>query len=212
MTLTGDLEEEEIDAVIVTYTDGDIPTTHNTAVTLDSRAEEPGLLTVDIPEGQIITGIDVEYSMTAHGGAYMSEQRSFLLCATNDATEDQVYSGIGGSGGTYDYERTGLDMANGLSGEVDFELHAFRTWGGEGSNTDYNYVVDETWTLTVHYGEAPDCPNPSSLTVDNITSDSADLGWRPVARKRNGIWNGVRMALCQVKEPWWKKPMKTLTI
>ena len=38
---------------------------------------------------------------------------------------------------------------------MDFELHAFRNWGGTGSNTAYNYVYNGTWALIVHYEDIP---------------------------------------------------------
>ncbi|TVQ86397.1 MAG: T9SS C-terminal target domain-containing protein, partial [Bacteroidetes bacterium] len=136
------------------YDGGDIPTTYNTSVTPSSNALEPGVLTVTIPENAVITGVDVEYKMTAQGGGWTSEQRSFIRCVSpGGTTEPQVASGSGNSAGTYDYNRTGLTIANGVEGggEITFELHAFRTWGGSGSNTTYNFVPNNTWKVVVHY-------------------------------------------------------------
>jgi hypothetical protein len=64
-----------------TYSLGDIPTTYNTAPNTTILAEQPGLLTVNIPGGAIITGVDIEYDMTAHGGMYMAEQASYIYVA-----------------------------------------------------------------------------------------------------------------------------------
>ncbi len=136
------------------YDLGDIPSTYNTNVTTASSALDPGQMTVTIPEGATITGVDIEYKMTSHGGAWMSEQRSFMRCVSpGGTTESQVYSGTSNSGGTIDYERTGLDIANNVTGggDIEFELHAFRTWGGSGSSTQYVYVPNNTWKIIVYY-------------------------------------------------------------
>ncbi len=148
-------ETENLLIGVAPYYDlGDVPTTHNTNVNTGSTALEPGEMSVTIPEGATITGIDVEYKMTSHGGAWMSEQRSFLKCVSDGGeTESQVYTGEANTGGTIEYHRAGLDIANGVEGggDIEFELHAFRTWGGSGSNTQYIYVPNETWKIIVHY-------------------------------------------------------------
>lgn len=155
---TGDYTFEDTYEIIIgqapVYDLGDIPTTYNQNVTTGSVAAEPGVMTVTIPEGATITGVDVEYAMTATGGGWTSEQRSFLKCVTEGGTaESTVSEGSGGSAGTMEYSRTGLDLANGVvgGGEIVFELHAFRTWGGSGSNTQYNYVNNNTWKVIVYF-------------------------------------------------------------
>ena len=136
------------------YSEGDIPSTFNNNPTTASNALEPGQMTVTIPEGATITGVDVAYNLTSHGGAWMSEQRSFLRCVSDGGTtESQVYSGTTNSGGTIEYERTGLNIANNVTGggDIEFELHVFRTWGGSGSNTQYVFVPNNTWKIIVYY-------------------------------------------------------------
>ncbi len=137
------------------YSLGDIPSTYNTNANTGSSALDPGVMTVTIPEGATITGVDVEYKMTSHGGAWMSEQRSFIRCVSDGGeTEPQVYQGsTTNSGGTVDYHRTGLTIANNVEGggDITFELHAFRTWGGSGSNTQFVFVPNNTWKLIVYY-------------------------------------------------------------
>ncbi|MFP4288175.1 MAG: C25 family cysteine peptidase [Bacteroidales bacterium] len=150
------------------YDEGDIPTTFNENVTTSSNALEPGVLTVTIPEGATITGVDVEYDMTAFNGAWMSEQRSFLRCVTEGGTtEGSVAQGSGTSAGTFEYNRTGLNIANDVvgGGEVTFELHAFRTWGGSGSDTEYNYVDNNSWKIIVHF-------TLPGYTVDFLVEDT----------------------------------------
>ena len=117
------------DSVTATYSAGSIPTTLNTSVTTSSRATTPGLLTVTIPAGAIITSVNVVYNMTAILPDYKSDQRSFMLCSsTGGNTEAAVYSGVGNTAGTYVYSRTGLTIANNVmgGGNINFELHAFR--------------------------------------------------------------------------------------
>ena len=136
------------------YSEGDIPSTHSSNPHTGSNALEPGEMTITIPEGATIVGVDVEYDLTSHGGAWMSEQRSFLRCISDGGeTEPEVYEGQTNSGGTIEYSRTGLDIANNVEGggDIDFELHVFRTWGGSGSNTQYVYAPNETWKIIVHY-------------------------------------------------------------
>ena len=137
-----------------TYAEGEIPTTLKTNVTTQSNALEPGSLTLTIPDGAVVTGVDVQYKMHSQTGAWMNEQRSFLRCVSDGGeTEASVSFGTGSSGGTLHYERTGLDIANNVEGggEITFELHAFRTWGGSGSGTQFVHVPNHTWKIFVHY-------------------------------------------------------------
>ncbi|MFW5757350.1 MAG: C25 family cysteine peptidase [Bacteroidota bacterium] len=150
------------------YNQGDIPTTYNQNVTTSSNATDPGVMTVTIPEDATITGVDVEYDMTAFNGAWMSEQRSFVRCVSEGGTtEESVAQGSGNAEGTFEYSRTGLDIANNVTGggEVTFELHAFRTWGGSGSDTEYNYVNNNSWKMIVHFTQPV-------YTVDFVVEDT----------------------------------------
>ena len=157
--VTGEYEFSDSREIIIgeapVYDQGDIPTTYNTNPNINSNALEPGVLTVSIPENAEIIGVDVEYNMTSHGGAWMSEQRSFIRCVSEGGTtEGSVATGpSSNSPGTHTYNRTGLTIANGVEGggDVTFELHAFRTWGGSGSNTQYAFVPNNTWKVIVHY-------------------------------------------------------------
>ncbi len=140
------------------YTEGDLPSTHNETPSTESSALEPGEMIVSIPEGAIITSVTVEYAITSHNMAWMSEQRSFLRCVSEGGeTEQQVHAGSSESGGTKEYHRSGLDIANNVvgGGDIAFELHVFHTWeswnGPGGSNTEYVYVPNETWKVIVYY-------------------------------------------------------------
>ena len=173
------------------YTEKDIPSTFAENVNTDSSSLEPGQISVNIPEESIIVGVDVSYSMKSHSGAYMSDQRSFIRCVSEGGeTEPQVYSGNNDTPGTQQYERLGLDIANGVEGggEIEFELHAFRIWGGEGSNTNYVYVPVNTWEIWVHHefpayevtflvkNQLDDLVENATIKVGNTTRETNDSG------------------------------------
>ncbi len=138
----------------VYYDGGHIPTTLRSSVNPNHSSDQPGLLSISIPFGATITGVDLSYDFTSHNGAWMSNQRSFLRCVSpGGTTEPEVISGELQSQGTEHYNRSGLTIANNVSGVVslDFELHAFRTWGGSGTNTEFAYIPDNSWNILVHY-------------------------------------------------------------
>jgi hypothetical protein len=148
------------DSASATYTAGDIPTDSGfQGLGLSSHC--PGMLTVPIPVGARITGVDVSYTMTAKASGWMSQQVSQLRCTSSGgASESQVFYGVSDTTGTYTYQRTGLAIANGVQGggDVTFELHAGRTWPFSGCDTFDNKVDNNSWTVTVYY-EPPTNPN-----------------------------------------------------
>lgn len=135
--------------IVVTYTNGDINTEYSTGPTITSTTACPGTLTVNVPTGYYIASTDVAYTMTTASNGWMSEQRSLLVCTTNNTTEAAITSGVGGTTGTYTYNRTGLSLANNLTGAVNFELRAWRTYGGSGCDATYNRVDNNSWKITV---------------------------------------------------------------
>lgn len=142
--------------VTATCFGGDIPTDDGfTSIAASSSC--PGLLFVPIPSGADIESVDVSYSMTSAHNAYISDQRSQLRCTSpGGLPEPGITAGVGFITGTYLYERTGLDLANSVTGggDIRFELHAGRTWssaGYTGCQTWNNQVDNNTWSITVHY-------------------------------------------------------------
>ncbi|SCY91648.1 T9SS type A sorting domain-containing protein [Flavobacterium caeni] len=127
----------------------DIPTLYADFVDLNSTTTCPGTLTVNVPDGFHISSVATAYDMQTAQNGWMSEQNSILVCNTTGMMESNITTGVGNTTGTYSYERTGLNIANGASGSVEFELRAWRTYGGADCNTDYNRVVAGTWTVTV---------------------------------------------------------------
>lgn len=144
----------------ITYTAGDISTPLNETPTTTSTTECPGFLTVNVPAGYQIASTAVSYTMTAQGGAWMSEQRTFMRCVNTGLAESQVYNGTGNAG-TMSYNRTGLTIANGAAGAVQFELRAWRAWPltSVDCNTTYNKVNNNSWVITVTYAPIP-CTTP----------------------------------------------------
>lgn len=148
-----------------TYSAGSISTEYGFDQTSETSSC-PGAMAVNIPAGATITKVDVQYDMLAQGGAWKSEQRSQLRCVSTGGTDEaSIYSGSGNVGGTQSYSRSGLTIANSVTGggNINFELHAGRTWGGSGCNTTYNLVVNSTWTVTVYY--VINCTPPAATSV-----------------------------------------------
>ncbi len=142
-------------SAVATYAAGHIPTDFGFQ-TLPGQSASPGTLTVSIPSNATIVGVDVAYTMTAQNGGWMSDQCSWLRCISPGGVgESAMAHGVGNTEGTYSYHRTGLPIANGVTGggEIVFELHAGRTWGGSGFDTHYNRVDNGSWTVTVQYIE-----------------------------------------------------------
>jgi len=131
----------------------DIPTLYADFVDLNSTTTCPGTVTVTVPAGFEITSVATSYDMQTALNGWMSEQRSVLVCNTTGMMETDVTAGVGGTTGTYSYDRSGLNIADGATGNVEFELRAWRTYGSSDCNTDYNRVVAGTWTVTVTLSE-----------------------------------------------------------
>ncbi|KAF2507381.1 T9SS type A sorting domain-containing protein [Flavobacterium arcticum] len=157
-----------------TYTEGDIETLYNTFPTITSTTTCPGTMTISIPDGYQIGDVATSYTMTTASNGYKSEQRSLLVCTTTNTSESSLYSGTG-NGGTQEYNRTDLTFANGATGEVEFELRAWRTYGSSGCTTSHNFVDNNSWTVTVTY----ECVTPLTPQADDQTfctaSTVADL-------------------------------------
>ncbi|WP_294286272.1 T9SS type A sorting domain-containing protein [uncultured Chryseobacterium sp.] len=135
--------------ISATYTAGDITTLYAASVTTTSANSCPGTLSITIPAGYKVQSTSVSYNMSTASDGWMSEQKSLLVCSTNGNAEGSVSSGSGSSGGTFSYNRTGLTIANDLTGTVNFEMRAWRTYGGSGCNSTYNKVDNNTFKVTV---------------------------------------------------------------
>lgn len=166
LTLNGSFTETKTDFISITspvvsssatYNSGDLPTDYNFS-SLPGQSACPGFLSVNIPNGAIISSLNVSYQMTGQNYGWLSEQRSQLRCTSPGGLSETTLSQTSGNvEGSYLYTRSGLDIANAVTGggAIQFELHAGRTWGGSGCNTQYNKVDNNTWTITVFYTQVP---------------------------------------------------------
>jgi hypothetical protein len=150
-----------------TFSSGNGSTEYNTGPTQATNSACPINLSVNIPAGAVITGVNVSYNFTATNGAWLNEQRSYLECtSTGGSKESTIFSQGTGVGGTQTFTRNNLNIANNVSGggTINFRLHAFRTWGGSGCNVDFNFIVNNTFTITVLYN------TPAAVTYSWIST------------------------------------------
>lgn len=158
-----------------TYSGGDINTLYaETQLSINSTNSCPGTISIDVPQGYKVQSAIVAYNMTSASAAFMSEQRSILFCTTSNKSESSIALGAGNSTGTFTYERTGLNIANGLKGTVNFELRGWRTWGGGGCSTLYSKIDSNSWTITLNLEKdeslsTSDIHKKSSLIYPNPT-------------------------------------------
>ena len=163
-------------SVSATYTAGNIPTSE---AVFDSTCNGNNIiLSVTLPAGESypVTGVNISYNMTALAGGQMAHQRSQVKCVTTNNTEAAVYSGVGTTGGTFNYSRTGVTIANGTYAggtQLNFEMHAWRVTGAPSGpcNTVANRVDANSWTITVYYG----AQNISPKVGVNTTSPGQTL-------------------------------------
>ena len=158
-------------SVSATYSSGNIS---SYSYTYSAPCNAGDTMQVSVPAGALIIGMDISYNMVAQNWGYMSEQRSRVECITTGQSESQYYSGSGTSG-TFAYNRTGVDIANGISsGSITLRMQAWRTWGSGGCTTTYQYIPSGSWTVTVYYcpGTAPYLPILSQDTVMAVCGDN----------------------------------------
>ncbi|MDQ1163612.1 hypothetical protein QE422_003980 [Chryseobacterium sp. SORGH_AS 447] len=162
------------------FTPGQLTATYTTGdISSDYASSEPsattsiacsGTVSVSIPAGYKIASTKVKYQMTSTNLAYMEEQRSILVCTTNNTPESSTSSGTGSQQGTYTYERSGLNIANNLTGTVNFQLRAWRMWGNESAGCDASYtkVDNGTYTVTVTLQPA------SALATNEVSTKGSE--------------------------------------
>lgn len=167
-------------AVCETYEIGPIQTDRDFTSMGDTSAC-PGVLTVTIPSGHWVDSIATSYDMTADGGSWMNEMRSWLYSPTLNAGEPVITEGEGGnSSGTESYSRGGITFANQATGTFHIEFHAGRTFGGSGCDASIGKVDSATWEVIVYHSAIPTCPGISGLTTTDIFGTSVDLTWTEV--------------------------------
>ncbi len=168
-----------------TYNGGDLPTEYQAFIsTADESYGCTDTLTVSIPVGNFVTAVDVYYDIeaTVAGSGWVSEQGSYLELTNTSIKEPAVTNGDPNwdSAGVFSYARTGITDFNGISvtGDLDFFLHAFRTFGQfPVCNSQIQKVVNGTWKIVVHHMPAPTCLPPSGLSFTTVGSDNVGLIW-----------------------------------
>lgn len=144
-------------SITKTYSEGDLPTQYLIDPLYTSISDCPGVMHLEVPAGKRITTIDVEYDMSTVSNSiyvYISSQRSNLQCTTTNKRESSVNSNSSKTKGTLHYSRTGLKIAEGAVGTVEFILHAFRDYSPYTSTpvcgTDIQIVNNNTWKITAY--------------------------------------------------------------
>lgn len=173
-----------------TWSSGDLPMDYFNVLstyTPDDACTEVLTLTLPATGFYEVTGIDIAYDIEAVGNAWKSEQRSRIVFTNNDAAENWA-SGSGYGPGVQTYSRTNASIANGVyqgGTPLTFELQAYRTYSSSGiqCNMMEQKILNNTWSITVHFdtSEPITCPAPDNLSIDNITTTSADLSWNETA-------------------------------
>lgn len=145
----------------------------------------PGVLTVTIPAGSVITGVDVVYSLESI--SFIAAQRSQLRCVSPGGLPEAALS-VGNPNtftpGVVPYSRTNLNIANGVvgGGNIIFQLHVGSSIGQvPGCSELYVRALNNTWTVTVHYlppafPDPPSNPNPASNAA-NVSINVGHLSW-----------------------------------
>jgi len=134
---------------------------------------------IDVPPGEQISSLKVEYAMTSVNPRFISQQRSVLYSPTLNAGETSIVSGNSSNDfpGVENYSRF-VDFANGATGTVVFELKTWRVAGNAGCTDDEIFVPEGTWVLTATFENIPACPNPPTDSGYNVISESSvELIW-----------------------------------
>ncbi|MDX1407698.1 MAG: FG-GAP repeat protein [Saprospiraceae bacterium] len=161
--------------ISATYNSGDIPTS---LFAYESTCNGPlSVLSITLPPGDnyTVSGIDITYAMTAANQGWMADQQSQIHCQNTGLTEP-IYGGSGNNPGTYLYNRSGVDIANGSypgGTTLVFEMRAWRLWGGIDCGTFYNQVDNGTWTITVNHGD--EVVNPKVGIQTDSPSQTLDV-------------------------------------
>jgi len=152
---------------------------------INSQANCSDTLSVSIPAGNWVYGVDVSYTIQTvpgfFGGNSPNDIDVYLECLTQNTKENQLFSGTSTVNGAIEtVQRNNLQFANGAvaGGQVDFKLHAFiNTFFGTSCDTTGPKISAGSWKVVVHHGPAPTCFKPSSPQVNYVMHNRAELSW-----------------------------------
>jgi len=157
-----------------TYTAGDILSDMDFQ-TLPGTSICPASLTVPVPAGAFIDSARVTYSFFSSFAGFGSptQQRSWIRCLTTGQDEAQMALVGAFVGTTANYSRP-LNLANGVStGPVEFQMHPGNTGLFGGNCSNYHYIVNNTWTITVFTSGSTDISAAPAADV-KLWLDGAD--------------------------------------
>ena len=185
--------------------------------TISSVSSCPDSIVAQIPANNWVYGVDISYAMTAPaaGNGWMSEQYSYVTCRTTGLSETVISQGTGNSSGTQTYNRTSVSIANGLSvtGEIIFDMHAFRSWGGGACDSNTNRVDSGSWSITVSYGPAPTCFLPTAFSASTILSNSVNISWTTGGASNWQVrYDTVGFSPTNTSSPWISASSPSLTV
>ena len=156
----------------------------NFVPTTATQAACASTLSVTVPAGNWVYGVDLFYTINTVGGftgMSPSGVYAYLECVSKASNEGQVYTGtINTNGASEAISRTNLQFANGAYAgtTLDFKLHAFDiAFFSTGCDTADAKIQAGTFKVVVHHGPAPTCFKPANLGVDWVMHNKAALSW-----------------------------------
>jgi|GEM_PF-5106548 len=168
-----------------TYTAQDLNGVPDVTTSTTQASPCPGLLTfTTIPPGVVIDSalVTYDYFTSFAGFGSTTTQRSYVRCVTTGVSEANLAFGPSVPPGqtTASYSRI-ISIANGVStGSLSFELHAGHValipGGCSGSN---QFVLNNSWAITVYTSGAATCPDPTSLVKTNSQTNALQVDWTP---------------------------------
>ncbi|MGY6561433.1 MAG: T9SS type A sorting domain-containing protein, partial [Luteibaculaceae bacterium] len=139
----------------------------------------PFEFTVDIPEDSQIVGVSFNYTITGVlGTALTAQQRSYVTVKDSLTRRTPLQQGVGLSPGNLSYNINNSTLANGLSGTVVFQFHAFRTSGAPNECSSAQHRVEVgNFQATIVYAAPGDCNTPEALFFTELGPSSARVSW-----------------------------------
>ncbi len=157
---------------------GFVPSTNTIAACADT-------LSVNIPAGNWVYGVDVFYTIETVGGFFgmsPSGVSGYLEYLNTNTKEAQLSAGTSNTNGaTETISRLNLALANGpnASGQLDFRLHQFDiAFFSTGCDTADAKVQAGSWKIVVHHAPAPTCLKPSALALNYAMHNRAEVSWQ----------------------------------
>lgn len=168
-----------------TYVHGTLGVQKVAPVNSNSAASCADTLSVSIPSGHWISGVDLYYSVQGTSGfgpfgTAPADVGAYLELESEGLKEAGLtYGSVNTNGATENMSRLGITAFNGAVTDsfLVFKLHAFIQQFQTACDTNDARVLDSTWKVVVHHYPAPTCYQPSDLAVEWIMSNKAKLSW-----------------------------------